>query len=574
MGVVYRAQDPAIGRTIAIKTIRLSDLTDPNERDRMRDRLFREAQSAGILSHPNIVTIYDIHEESGLAYIFMEFVNGPTLEQVLGNEQPPTRDSLFETFRQTAAALDYAHKKGIVHRDIKPANIMIHEDGAAKITDFGVAKIASSQMTQSGTMMGTPSYMSPEQVQGGSVDGRSDQFALAVIAYEVLTGEKPFVAEYLPSLLYKICREEPSPAQRLNPTLAPEVDGVLRKALAKSAADRHATCSDFIRELRAACNLRPDWVALPRGSSQDLPTLASNSAVPVPDLSPISAAPSTPLARLSSLDPKTVPPSPAQPVPASADVPSPAASAAVPRPLSTEKREGHTVRNTLIAVAAVIVLALVVFVSQRPLSPTDTPAAPPVEAGSQPKPSALEPNPSSPPQAPPAAPVETPVAEAPKTTAPAKPVTPTDTAPRRTPPDSGVEDVHVQILTAPGGAQVIVDGVPRCTSPCDLNLSRGRHVMLARLEGHRESRRIFQVPDESSLTIDLERITGTLSVASTPAGATIVINGQPRAEKTPAILKLPVGTYRLQVTKDQLKTDEETIVITDGGMSQRRYQLE
>ena len=221
MGIVYKAQDPAIGRTIAIKSIRLQDLTDEAERARLRERLFREAQSAGILSHPNIVTIYDIAEEDGMAYIFMEFVNGPPLEKMLKVDQTPDKETLLSIFRQTAAALDYAHKKGIVHRDIKPANIMIHEDGTAKITDFGVAKIMSQQMTLAGTMMGTPSYMSPEQVQSTAITGRADQFSLAVIAYEALTGEKPFAAEYMPTLLYKIVREDPLPPQRLNNTLEP-----------------------------------------------------------------------------------------------------------------------------------------------------------------------------------------------------------------------------------------------------------------------------------------------------------------------------------------------------------------
>src|SRR5258708_6821140 len=238
MGVVYQAEDPAIGRTIAIKSLRVQDLTDEVERERLRERLFREAQSAGVLYPPGIVTIYDIAEENGMAYIFMEFVNGAPLEKMLLREQTPDGDTLLSILRQTAAALDYAHKKGIIHRDIKPANIMIHEDGTAKITDFGVAKIVSQQMTIAGTMMGTPSYMSPEQVQGAVVNGRADQFSLAVIAYEILTGEKPFVAEYLPTLLFKIVREDPLPAERLNPTLGPQVDPVLRKALCKNLADR------------------------------------------------------------------------------------------------------------------------------------------------------------------------------------------------------------------------------------------------------------------------------------------------------------------------------------------------
>ncbi|MEK7754465.1 MAG: serine/threonine-protein kinase, partial [Acidobacteriota bacterium] len=275
MGVVYRAQDPAIGRTVAIKTIRLSDFTDPAERDRLRERLIREAQSAGILSHPGIVTIYDIAQEGELAYIFMEFVNGPPLEKVLLSESPPDRETLLGIFRQTAAALDYAHKKGIVHRDIKPANIMIHEDGTAKITDFGVAKIVSQNMTQAGAMMGTPSYMSPEQVQGVPVDGRADQFALAVIVFELLTGERPFVADYLPTLLYKIVREEIVAPQRLNRSLPDEVEPVLRRALAKSVEDRYPTCAAFIEALEAACRKKPDWQPMPRGVSQNMPTVAS-----------------------------------------------------------------------------------------------------------------------------------------------------------------------------------------------------------------------------------------------------------------------------------------------------------
>src|SRR3954465_1822156 len=224
MGIVYHAIDPNIGRPVAIKTIQLGVGRKPEEQQRLRERLFREAQSAGILSHPGIVTIYDIAEEDGLAYIFMELVNGPPLDKLLKAEQTPDKESLLSILRQVATALDYAHKKGIVHRDIKPANIMVHEDGTAKVTDFGVAKIVSQQMTQAGTIMGTPSYMSPEQVQGGKINGRADQFSLAVIAYEMLTGEKPFTADYLPTLLFKIVREEPAPPQRLNSTLSADVE--------------------------------------------------------------------------------------------------------------------------------------------------------------------------------------------------------------------------------------------------------------------------------------------------------------------------------------------------------------
>ncbi len=286
MGVVYRGQDPTIGRVIAIKTIRLADLTDGAERQRLRDRLFREAQSAGMLSHPNIVTIYDIAEENGMAYIFMEFVNGPPLEKLLASPDALEPAQVLNILRQTALALDYAHRKGIVHRDIKPANIMVHDDGQAKVTDFGVAKIVSQQMTQTGAMMGTPSYMSPEQVQGQTVDGRADQFSLAVIAYEVMTGEKPFVADYLPTLLYKIVREEPAPAHRINPAIGPKIEETLRKALAKDPNSRFATCSEFIEALTVACAESPDWRPMTSGSSQSSETVARTELDAGPGLTP------------------------------------------------------------------------------------------------------------------------------------------------------------------------------------------------------------------------------------------------------------------------------------------------
>src|SRR5215467_5652746 len=215
MGVVYHAIDPNIGRPVAIKTIDLSAVRNPDEQKRLCDRLFREARSAGILSHPGIVTIYDVEQQGDLAYIAMEYVDGPTLDHLLAEGQAAPPEQMFSVLEQTAAALDYAHQKGIVHRDIKPANIMIAADGTAKITDFGIAKItASESFTMTGAIVGTPHYMSPEQVQGQAVDGRSDQFSLAVITYEMLTGEKPFVGEHLTTVVYKIVAEEPVPPRR------------------------------------------------------------------------------------------------------------------------------------------------------------------------------------------------------------------------------------------------------------------------------------------------------------------------------------------------------------------------
>src|SRR3954453_10782606 len=275
MGVVYHAIDPNIGRPVAIKTIQLSGMRKPEEQEKLRERLFREARSAGILSHPGIVTSYDVEQQGELAYIAMEFVDGPTLDQVLSDPKPIQQIKLLNVLAQTAVALDYAHQKGIVHRDIKPANIMIARDGQGKITDFGIAKItASDQLTMTGAIVGTPHYMSPEQVQGHPVDGRSDQFSLAVVAYEALTGEKPYTGEHLTTVVYKIVTEEPPPPHRLNPSLSGPIDTVLRKALAKKPDSRFKNCQEFTDSLERACAATKGWKLMPRGGSLNEPTIA------------------------------------------------------------------------------------------------------------------------------------------------------------------------------------------------------------------------------------------------------------------------------------------------------------
>jgi serine/threonine protein kinase len=195
MGTVYRGLDPIIGRPVAVKVIRLLGYNDGDEQTWLRDRLFREARAAGSLSHPSIVTIYQVGEDQDVAYIAMEFVDGPTLQEKM--KEPVDKVMICRILCETAAALDHAHKCGLVHRDIRPANIMVTASGATKVTDFGIAKANLSQTaTQTGVILGTPFYMSPEQIRGSPPDGRSDQFALAVIAYEVFTGRKPFQAEH------------------------------------------------------------------------------------------------------------------------------------------------------------------------------------------------------------------------------------------------------------------------------------------------------------------------------------------------------------------------------------------
>ena len=201
MGIVYLGRDPVIGRMVALKTIRAIGEDDAEKRE-FGERFLREAQAAGILSHPNIVTVHDVGEDAttGTAFIAMEFVEGKNLKQLVQERTVFGFHRVAEIIGQAAEALDYAHRKGIVHRDVKPANIIITTEGTVKITDFGIAKIEKSNLTGTGQFLGTPNYMSPEQVTGDSVDGRTDLFSLGVVLYELLTRKKPFTADNLTSI--------------------------------------------------------------------------------------------------------------------------------------------------------------------------------------------------------------------------------------------------------------------------------------------------------------------------------------------------------------------------------------
>jgi serine/threonine-protein kinase len=249
MGVVYKGQDPKIRREVAIKTVDLSDLDDQNV-DAIKQRFFREAESAGLLTHPNIVTIYDCGEEHDLAYIAMEFLDGDDLERFIQKEHLlPMRESL-RIGAKVAEALDYAHNRGIVHRDIKPANIMkLKGSDEIKVTDFGIARITSSSQTKTGVVLGTPSYMSPEQVSGKKVDGRSDIFSLGVVLFVLLTGEKPFVGPDITTLMFKIAKEPHHPLREINPKIPRVVEKIIDMALEKDLEKRYQKAGQMAEHL-------------------------------------------------------------------------------------------------------------------------------------------------------------------------------------------------------------------------------------------------------------------------------------------------------------------------------------
>jgi serine/threonine-protein kinase len=528
MGVVYHAIDPNIGRPVAIKTIQLGEKRTPEEQERLRERLFREARSAGILSHPGIVTIYDVEQQDDLAYIAMEYVDGPTVDQWLTEQRSVAPEWLFSILAQTANALDYAHQKGIVHRDIKPANIMIAADGTVKIADFGIAKInASEQLTMTGSIVGTPHYMSPEQVQGQAVDGRSDQFSLAVVAFEMLTGEKPFTGEHLTTVVYKIVAEDPVPPHRLNPTLSGPIDAVLRRGLAKKPENRYRTCREFAEALEKACGATKGWQPMPRGGSANAPTLAD------------AAAPGLAL------------PPPRRP--ARADTVS---GEAAPR-----RRSGFVPFLAAILVAAGL-LALIglqykVWTGSKGVgqSAEKTAEQPEAAAGQTatampgaPNPNDAKPSPLNPAGDTakrgagdaPKADVKTPPAEAAKT----------DTAAAVSPS----QPQPVQVITSPGGATAILDGqrATACSTPCSLAAAPGRHTISVSMTGYQVERREVEVgtgPLELAPMI-LRAPYGTLMLSSVPEGAAVTVNGKRIPQVTNTQLQLPQGSYKIGVEKN------------------------
>jgi serine/threonine-protein kinase len=252
MGVVYQGRDPKIGRRVAIKTMALSSDFASDDLNSVKDRFFREAEAAGNLSHPHIVQIFDAGEEHDLAYIAMEFIQGHDLVR---HTRAPNLLPVAEVIKyiaDAADALDYAHSRNIVHRDIKPANLMLVEQTKTiKVTDFGVARITDASKTKTGMVLGTPSYMSPEQLSGKKVDGRSDLFSLGVTLYQLLTGSLPFMADSMATLMFKIANDKHEPATTVRSDLPRGVDAILDRALEKHDDRRYARGADFARDLRA-----------------------------------------------------------------------------------------------------------------------------------------------------------------------------------------------------------------------------------------------------------------------------------------------------------------------------------
>ena len=257
MGVVYLGKDPKIGREVAIKTMALAQEFEPDELAGAKERFFREAQTAGRLSHPNIVTIYDTGEEHDFCYIAMELLKGGDLTAYTKPANLLPMDTVVSIAARAADALGYAHREGVVHRDVKPANLMWHkETDSLKVTDFGIARLTASSKTKTGMVLGTPSFMSPEQLAGKRVDGRSDLFSLGAALYQLLCGRLPFEGESMAQLMFKISNDPPTDIRTINPAIPEPLVAFIERALAKNPDERFQTGEEFGGALRATVALR------------------------------------------------------------------------------------------------------------------------------------------------------------------------------------------------------------------------------------------------------------------------------------------------------------------------------
>ncbi len=384
MGTVYLAQDPVIGRRVAIKEILVDPTGDAEEVDQQYGRFVHEFRSAGALSHPNIVTIYDVGQETGSYFIAMELVAGESLAALLKRTPRPVHDQSLSFAGQVADGLDHAHQQGVLHRDVKPANILVTGDDRVKLTDFGIAKLLGADISQPATVVGTPGYMSPEQVRGRPIDGRSDQFALAVLLYQMLVGLPPYKGDSMSEVIYQLLHQKPKPPSHCLSGLPTTLDQALLRGLNQDPAARYASCRELVDAVGEGLAGRPPRANL---NAATLPANRFDEAVTQPVTLPTDSAirqaapraaheatPGTTPGTTPETDPETDPeaatpgaPTPSSSSPAKLQPPSTAADNRY------RSAKGADRRRPLLALTAVgsVVLILLAWM----LRPTSSPEA-------------------------------------------------------------------------------------------------------------------------------------------------------------------------------------------------------
>jgi serine/threonine-protein kinase len=532
MGVVYKATDPTIGRTVALKTMRM-DL-HAEKHDEMLQRFQHEARAAGALNHPNIVTIYDAAEADGLFYIAMECIEGTTLASMLHKRRSLSAQEIVDIGTQICAGLQYAHFRKVVHRDIKPQNIMISPGNTVKIMDFGIAK-AGASLTHTGEVLGTPHYMSPEQVKGQDLDGRSDIFSLGVVLYEMVTGEKPFAGQNVTSVIYKIVNEQPVAPRELDVSIHPGLSMIVTKCLAKDPEDRYQEASDLATALKSYKIVSvPD----PHGAY----ARPAPSSAPRPSARPPIAAPTM------ATRPMTMSRSAASPKAGVAPATSTKEIPAAKHPSNPQARKTLTLFVILALTLAAGALGIRRYRNYLPtiasLTPHSTPST--TSTPTTPKPSSADPG------------ISANVRNVPDNSA--KPAASTqEQSTNSSLVPSGIGDLR--ITSNPPGAQVSVDGVTQDYYVTPFNtppLKAGPHTLIATIAGLPAQTRQVEVTPSNRNVIDFQ-LTGDkaiYNIGSAPAGAEILIDGVAVGARTPAQIAVSAGAHKVTLRLDGFESVE------------------
>jgi TonB family protein len=486
MGVVYRGIDPAIGRTVAIKVINESYLSSVGvEPAEYFERFKREAEVAGRLNHPGIAKIYDL----GPNFIVMEYIDGRDLAALL---RAPAKQHLSEALdivNQIAAALDHAHSQGVVHRDVKPANILVQTDGTVKVMDFGLARIDSSTLTAAGEILGSASYMAPEIVKGRPATRQSDTFSLGVVAYELMTGDRPFAGASISAIIHSIVQATPKPIHGVNLSLPPDYDAIYSRVLAKEPEERYASAGEFARALvlKKWADRDPTLLAPLPEISADATTEHDGRRIREAALAAAGSAPSgSTAASPTPVEATLIMESPFPPKPPTAS-PAPAASASGPR-------RGKALVWGAFGCGALLLVALLAsfaFLAVRLRSRVAPSTAP---------------DPS--------------VASPPETTLPTAAEPPVTTTPASLPPESQEQRARLTVTSEPDGAQVIIGGRSRGTTPLTIELPAGHTAaIVVDKAGFRSWRRDVLLSAGSADTLRAE-LEAKPRPASRPATAT------------------------------------------------------
>jgi serine/threonine-protein kinase len=608
MGAVYKAFDPRIKRPLAIKTLRLDIPRSSPQYRSFIERFHHEAQISGTLSHPGIVTLFDLGEENGQPYFAMEFVDGRTVADVLAEGTRFKPEKVIGLVSQVASALDYAHSRGVVHRDVKPANLILYGEDRVKITDFGIAKLADADITHSGALLGTPSYMSPEQAMGEKLDGRSDIFSLGVVAFEMLSGQQPFPGPNVTSILYKLVHVPPiEPANlEMNGLVPQKWHEVFSRVLAKKPEARYQTASAFVQDLEYCLG---SWWSGLGGEAETLVIAPDAAQVPtveirVAELPPVPAAAlpaaaapfvardeeietlliarDAPPAAVPVLDEATPTDGTlALPPPARvADVPS---TVIIPPPTQTLRSAPSEMETVLIppqsqpdapAEAATVLMQPAPTMPQPAIPPL--PAAPRSRGGARPGiplplvlggalaallvvavgawalRSRQQPEPQAVPV--PADPAPTAAAQEP-------------------PPVAAPATGTLRVVSEPPGARVLVDGRSRGSAPLELaELAFGRYEVRVEQQGYEPQRRSVQLDAQApsaELRLTLARraaapAAGTADFLSTPPGAWVSVDGKPVGVTPLQAFKLPAGKRQIEIALDGHETWSSSLDVVSG----------